>query len=523
MRHLRLNLQSRVIVLMVGGMVLILGLSIYLHGIVTRRLIEEDRYSMAVTQTVALAARIAAADSLSNPDALRQDIQLVAEARKDFEQIDIAAGDAGAPRLIATTVPAAARLPALDDRTPDNDLHEMEHPAPDVVTMEVGRHDVRYWLISVAMRQRDSTGFVTALVLKDTYDPLVSSLQSGHDQVLAGVIVVCAALFVVLFAHFFQKPARDIVHAMETASSGDFDARVSVHRHDELGRIARGFNSMMDELSARDRERETLLSRIRGFNTELHAEVDRATAELRTLNEELLNTQQRLERSALLAATGQVAASIAHEIGTPLNSISGHLHLLIRRHASDPDTQRRVGIIHQQLDTIVASVRAILGRTRPRRSPPRPLDLASLIGEVLRLVGPTLDGHRIALATLMPPALPLALADRDSLHQVFLNLINNSIDAMPSGGRLTIEAIAGRDSIEISVRDTGCGMAAEALEHLFEPMWTTKATGSGFGLAIAREILDEHGGRIAIRSAEGGGADVRLWVPLVPISAVATA
>jgi signal transduction histidine kinase len=117
------------------------------------------------------------------------------------------------------------------------------------------------------------------------------------------------------------------------------------------------------------------------------------------------------------------------------------------------------------------------------------------------------------------------LADPDGLHQVLLNLINNSVDAMPSGGRLTL--ITRRDPAssmaELVVEDTGAGFAPEIVGHLFDPMWTTKTTGSGFGLAIARDIMTDHGGTIEASAAPGGGASFSLHIRLVDTAARAGA
>jgi two-component system, NtrC family, sensor kinase len=510
------KLQPRVLALIVVGMSLILVLSAYLHDVVTRELIEEDRYNSAVAQTVAVGAHIASHELLSKPDALRRQLHLVVGQRKEFEQIDVFVDDSDSRHLLATTDTAAARLPVLDDHSADNELQEMEHPAQDVVTQEVVRNHALYWVISMTVRSSTSSAYITALVLKNSYVPLVRRLQLRHNLILAGASAVCVALFGWLFVTFFRRPAREIVEAMERARGGSFESRVAVRRDDELGEIGQGFNALMDDLSARDRERDRLVARINGFNTELRAEVDRATAELRLVNEELLEAQQRLERSARLAVVGQVAASLAHEIGTPLNSISGHLHLLGRRYPGDLETQRRVIVINQQLETIVGSVRALLNRTRPRAVSLQEIDPCALIGDLLRLVGPTLDNHHIEIHTNLAADMPYVLADRDSLHQVLLNLINNSIDAMPTGGDLFIEMRANHaaGTAEIVVRDSGPGIDPGALEHLFEPMWTSKVTGNGFGLAIARAIMDDHGGGIEVDTSVTDGASFRLWVPL---------
>lgn len=262
-------------------------------------------------------------------------------------------------------------------------------------------------------------------------------------------------------------------------------------------------------------EREKLLKQVSGFNDELRKEVAAATAELAAANSSLFDSQQRLARSERLAVVGQMAASLAHEVGTPLHSISGHLELLATSHPRHPETQRRVRVIQQQVDFIVGTVKRLLEWTHRGRLPLRPLALDKLLTEILWLVGPTLDKHGIRVELSFAERLPPLSADRDSLQQVFLNLINNSVDAMPEGGLIEVTTMLGEGgTAEVVFRDSGVGIGPDAAEHLFEPMWTSKPTGSGFGLAIAREVMAEHGGSIELVEGAGSGAAFRLTLPL---------
>lgn len=264
-------------------------------------------------------------------------------------------------------------------------------------------------------------------------------------------------------------------------------------------------------------EREQLLKQISAFNDELRAEVASATEGLATANSSLLDSQQQLARSERLAVVGQMAAALAHEIGTPLNSISGHLELLAADHPHHSDTQRRIRVVNRQLDFIVNSVKRLLEWTHRKRVALQPVNINDLIREVLWLAGPTIDKHALTVSLKLDEKLPLLRADRDGLQRVFLNLINNSTDAMPGGGQ--IEITTGLDetarTVEIVFRDSGVGISPEAAEHLFEPMWTSKTTGSGFGLAIAREIMADHGGEITLVEGIERGAAFRLSLLLV--------
>jgi signal transduction histidine kinase len=280
---------------------------------------------------------------------------------------------------------------------------------------------------------------------------------------------------------------------------------------------------LMDDLSHRNQERELLLAQISSFNDELRIKVEAATRELSVSNQVLLRTQQRLNRSERLAVAGQMAASLAHEIGTPLNAISGHLQLLARDHPRHPDTQRRIQIVNKQLDFIIGIVRRLLELTHKKPTPYKLTDLNSLINEILSLVSPMLEQHAVSVSTDLAVDLPPIPVDRDGFHQVFLNLINNSLDAMPDGGRLEISTRLDRDGqmIELTLRDTGTGIDLSAVEHIFEPMWTTKSSGSGFGLAIAREIIAEHGGQIEYIDEQRQGATFLVKLPLIEVKPAA--
>jgi signal transduction histidine kinase len=273
---------------------------------------------------------------------------------------------------------------------------------------------------------------------------------------------------------------------------------------------------LMEDIRDRNREREKLVTQISGFNEELRKEIAAATEELSTTNDSLLQTQQRLARAERMAVVGHMAASLAHEIGTPLNAISGHMELLATNHPNDPDTQRRIQIISKQLDFIVATVKRLLERTHDRQIVIGPTDLNVLLREVMSLVAPALDKQSIVHELRLEDDLPLLDLDRDGLQQVFLNLINNSVDAMMSGGKLlittTMDRVEGCAGVLIS--DTGIGIDPETLDHLFEPMWTTKESGSGFGLAIAHQIITEHGGQIEVMTGTGQGTTFRLTLPL---------
>ncbi len=506
----RPNLQQKILLLVAGSMSLIVLASSYLHSGRIRSIIDKDHYDNAVSQTLALGDRIARYDYFSNLEDLQQEMQLVLSSRSDFKQIDVYENEQNAPRLIATTASGTGNF--LSDLNSEGGNGGMG-----VTATPINEDNGEFWLITAPIANGQHTGVIKTLVLKSYHRKLVSSLHREYNLVLAGAVIASVVLLYLLFVYFFRRPVKDIVQTMAHARRGDLSIRALVHRDDELGEIAVGFNQMMDDIASRSREREELMDQISSLNSELVKKVKLATNELRAANGNLMRTQQRLSHAERMAAIGQVTASLAHEIGTPLNAMAGHLQLLALNHPSNRDTQRRLRIINAQLTSIVQTVKGLLERTHRRPIVPQPTDINAIIEELLLLVDPLFESRNIRVTRDLDPDLPRVLADHESLHQVFLNLVNNSIDAMTEGGEMSFVTRRVPDSelVEVRIIDSGTGIGEDARRHLFEPMWTTKKSGGGLGLAIAREIVIEHGGRIDCVMQVEKGAEFRVVLPVI--------
>src|SRR5882724_11912887 len=497
----RLNLQWKILLLVAGSMSLILFTSSYLHTVRTRAVITKDHYDNAIGQTLVLMNRISAYDYFSSLEDLQQETQLVAGSRPDFKQIDVYQNTAAGPQLLTTTTPGAPGLSSLNSIG-----NSAIQPRTGISSSEITRNNSDYWLIRADITSPQHSGFIEALVLKSPHHELVGSLRREYNLVLFGALLTSVGLLYLLFSYFFRRPVKEILQAMTETRGGSLLARAPVRRDDELGAIAQGFNQLMDVIADRSREREDLLHQISDLNNELLKKVEIATSKLRAANADLIRTQQRLACSERMAAIGQVTASLAHEIGTPLNAVAGHLQLLERNHRDAPDTQRRLKIINAQLGLIVHTVKSLLERTHRRRITFELTDINAAVQELALLVGPMLESRNINASITLQEDLPCVSADRDSLHQVFLNLVNNSCDAMANGGELEIATryLPQNQQVEIIFSDSGAGIAPQVVEHLFEPMFTTKQSGSGLGLVIARDIIAEHRGRIELVSGSSG-------------------
>ena len=257
------------------------------------------------------------------------------------------------------------------------------------------------------------------------------------------------------------------------------------------------------------------------------------TENLLKANAQLVEAKDRLNRSERLAAVGQLVASVAHEVGTPLHSIAWHVQALAEEPALTPDMRKRVTVIDEQLTRVVRIIQDLLSSTRPRQPQPKWLPVAQVINPVAVLMEPAFHAKEITLTVVIPEHLPLVWADAEKMHQVLVNLLANALAAtLPHGivtvsvesrpvspdelerGRRVAEAMSPL-VIAIAVQDTGCGMPEADAQKAFEPFFTTKAvgTGTGLGLFLSRETVMAHGGELSIKSEMGRGTTVTMTLP----------
>ena len=343
-------------------------------------------------------------------------------------------------------------------------------------------------------------------------------------------ILVILGILTFSFSKLVGKPIHHIVEAMSRAEKGDLEAEARVQSGDELGELAGDFNRMLKTIREAHEENVRLLARVSQFNEELTARVEAATSELakrneelRLLNEALFESQRQLSQSEKLAALGQATGAMAHQIGTPLNSISGYIQLILQDGNLQSTDQTRLKIIETQLDRLADSVKNLLSLTRQPKPHLTPLEVNGVLEELIRLSEPWLHTHKVTLQTSISPALPFVLGDPTQLQTLFLNLISNAIDAMPQGGTLAIKtqhifSSAGSNHggwIHISIADTGIGITEETKRRIFEPFFTTKKVGegTGLGLSICDKIVKEHAGTLAVESQVGRGSTFTVLLP----------
>jgi signal transduction histidine kinase len=299
-------------------------------------------------------------------------------------------------------------------------------------------------------------------------------LDRGVHLAVLCFILLGAAIGLSL-AERIADPVRRLTRATQRIAQGDFDARIAVSSVDELRRLVDAFNSMAEELKAQRVE---------------------------------------LERTHRLEAWAEMARQVAHEIKNPLTPIQLSSEHLRRVHA---DRGKPLGpVLDSCIDTILGQVRLlrqISAEFSNFASSPSvkvtSVDLPGLVAEAIEPYRAGLAG-RIEIRNSVTPPLPPVMADRALLLRALANIVENALHAMPGPGELSLEAAVEPDAVRISVRDTGVGMDEQALARVFEPYFSTKASGTGLGLPIASRNIELSGGSIVVESRKGGGTAVHV-------------
>jgi two-component system NtrC family sensor kinase len=241
-------------------------------------------------------------------------------------------------------------------------------------------------------------------------------------------------------------------------------------------------------------------------------------SELSDFTDELERSQAQLVQAEKMAAIGRLTASIAHEINNPLQAIHNSLHLSLHQDLNDEKRFRYLNMAQSEVRRLIEIVVRMLDFYRPSRGGVRPAAVNEVVENVLQLAHKRLQHGKVELHKHLAPDLPAIPMVADQIKQVFLNLIINAVDAMPSGGELWLRTRLTEDEnwIHISFQDTGVGLSSEQMSHIFEPFYTTKSSGTGLGLAISYGIVERHGGVIDVSSPPGEGATFTVKLPRFP-------
>ena len=220
------------------------------------------------------------------------------------------------------------------------------------------------------------------------------------------------------------------------------------------------------------------------------------------INSELNKAQQQLVQAEKLAALGQLSAAIAHEVNNPLGIIKNYLAILSQSMKKTDKCWQHLKVVKEEVDRIARIVKQLLDFYQPKSETRIPTDIGFLLEDTLAFVKEQFSKNKIRLTTKIATNLPRVEAFPDELRQVFLNLLMNSRDSMPKGGKIEVSARREKDRLEIEFKDTGSGIEEKDLSRIFEPFYTTKDKGSGLGLWISSEIIKRHEGEIKVKNRE---------------------
>ena len=235
--------------------------------------------------------------------------------------------------------------------------------------------------------------------------------------------------------------------------------------------------------------------------------------ELKEALEREQKVREQLVHSERLAAIGELAAKIAHDLRSPLVTIGGYARQL-QRNPSDPQrVQRNVQIIVDEVERLERQLRDLLDFATPKPPKLQRLNLSEMIVRLAEIHRPSMEAAGVQLVIDLPPTPLFVLVDEVQMERVLLNLWRNAVEAMPEGGTLSVRVWNESEFVKISVKDTGIGIVPDELPHIFKPFYTTKSAGSGLGLAICKKIVDDHGGQIEVISEIGQGTTFIITLP----------
>jgi signal transduction histidine kinase len=349
-----------------------------------------------------------------------------------------------------------------------------------------------------------------------------ATMNFANDLRTTQFVLVGSSLGVLLLVlgfglhRYVVRPTLLLHRATQRVAGGELAVDLPSPSNDELGDLARAFASMVVQL--RDSRGE-----LQRLAANLEHEVERKTHHLEKALAELRDSHQQLAQAERLASLGTLAGGIAHEFHNVIGGIRGCAGELLAEETKD-DRRETLGVIQRAADRATGIVQQLLRFARRSVEQRSDVDLATVATDALRLCEPAARRQNVAIERALPKG-SIVRGDADGLHQVLVNLVTNALQAMPTGGTLAVRIAEDTTSATISVADSGIGIAAADLPHLFEPFFTTRTQGedhtrrgTGLGLSVSYGIVTAHGGTLTVASTPGKGATFTIHLPKAGIA-----
>jgi two-component system, NtrC family, sensor kinase len=481
-----MGLKLRLILVLVIPPMLVVGV----YGLIRIRAGRAELLAETERTVTLIAKAIQASVERGLRDPRASDVNgMLAEIVKDQQQIDrIRIYDRNAqPLLLSNRLPVATDVPAEVLRR----VTDTGHPEG----VSSGRGDKR--IFSYVLPIRDAHGDVIGTMeVAHLLSPIEDRVRTATWDIAVRLSLLVAAMTLLTGLVLQREVLRPLSRLMEgimNLGRGGLARPLPVERRDELGRVAEAFNAMAAQLQA-------------------------ARQDLLRETEHTLDLEQQLRHSATLAVAGRLASGLAHEIGTPLNIISGRAEFILQGLPPGDARHDELNVIVGQIDRISAMIRSLLDTVRPVKPEIHGVALKQVVDQLLLLLEHTARRHGVALEVSIAGDLPAVRADRNQLQQVFINILMNAFEAARPAGRVHVTARpaarGGRAGVEIAVEDTGPGIPPGIQPRIFEPFFSTKppGEGTGLGLPICRDILKGLGGEIAVQNGQGAGATFLIWL-----------
>lgn len=312
--------------------------------------------------------------------------------------------------------------------------------------------------------------------------------ESSSDAFISMLVMIAffSAGISFILLRFVRQPIQEMAQKMSKVESGDLSVRLEPRNSDEVGRLMRSFNSMVDNLENAKQELE-----------QYH--------------------YQQMERADRLASVGEMATGIAHEIKNPLTCISSAISVLADDFDEQDPRREIIAKVLEQIGRLDKTAADLLFFGKPGKPEFTFVDVNELLKKTFFFVSQHPEARNIHRAHELTRDLPPVWVDEKQIQQVFFNIIINAVQAMKNGGTLSIQTDLternGIDYVRITIQDTGAGIPPEDLEKIFVPFFTTKTQGTGLGLPICRQLLEQHGGIIEVTSQINSGTTFFILLP----------
>lgn len=491
-----LSLRGKLLVMMFGLLLLVLAILFALYWRAERQLITQvERHTTDLSTAIQISVEQLTSKGRTSEARLQDYVQRLQQ--RGVREISIVSNE---EEVIASSNPRRVGV-RVDPKRKDI-----------LITARLGEETVggvgqkTYNLLLPIVVGSQRSGYILISMILDDFAELA---QANFLKRLAGTVLIFAVGIggAVVLAWTYTKPISQVVAVARRVAQGKLDERLPVNRRDEIGELNRSFNEMVERLKER--------------------------AEL----------EARLHQAERLSAIAHLASGIAHEVRNPLSTISmtvGHLkaHFPPSTPVEREEFLRLTSMVMEEIRRLDDMVRSFLKYGKPLNLTRQAADVRTLLDEVLDVAAQKAAAENIEVKRDYATSLPEVWVDVPHLKTCFMNLVLNAFQAMSGGGELQVSTLAlsglgGQDQrvisqpptadprpllsegrVEIRFQDTGTGIKPEDLPKVFEPYFTTKEVGIGLGLALTKQIIEEHGGRIEISSETGRGTLVRLQLPV---------